>query len=329
MNNNFVYSYIRRICYLTGSILILLIGLLVAIVSNIPFKEVFKPVQLSYANSAASMYDSGIDYVETTLYNAKYTGYDCYKDGKKYASYYYCLVNNQCTFVLLECSEKKPLPEVLNQYTIKARLLENNNLSSKMKKEFSEYLGWNIDGLDKVSSNIYIDETAYHKHLYFFLMLFIGIIFIILFILLITNILYFAKPSLYPACRYFNMLEGTRSINHVNYEFNSKVLLKTGNITLTESYVIATSLFNIEILPINNIIWAYKHSTLHHFFGLPFNLTYNLNLVSKPHIYTYSPRNKKEDTDTVLSYFEEHYPNIIIGYSKENKQIVKGILKES
>lgn len=295
---------------------------------NVPFREILKPAEMSYANNASSMYDSGVDYVQVTLYNAKYTGYDCKKNGKVYASYYYCLVNNQCTFVLLEQNGNKKLPEILDNYTIRARLIKSNKLSKKMFSEFSESLGWNTTGLSKISSKIIIDETAYHRQMYIFLMILFIIIYVILFLFFLTAVIHIIKPSLYPACRYYNMLEGTRSIAHVNYELESRVLLNTGNITLTENYIVARSNFHIEILPINNIIWAYEHSTWHHFFGIFFNLTYTLHFVSKPHMYTYSPRNTKEDIDVVIDYLKDNYPNILIGYTKENKNTATAILKQ-
>ena len=328
MNDNYVYSYVRRISALIAGLFFTLILILLVVVFNIPFREILNPAEMSYANNASSMYDSGVDYVQVTLYNAKYTGYDCKRNGKVYASYYYCLVNNQCTFVLLEQNDKKPLPETLDNYTIRARLIENNKLSKKMISDFSESLGWNTTGLSKISSKIIIDETSYHRQMYIFVMLFFGIIFIILFSFFASAIIHFIKPAWYPACRYYNMLEGTRSIAHVNYELESRVLLNTGNITLTENYIVARSNFHIEILPINNIIWAYEHSTWHHFFGLIFSLTYTLHFVSKPHMYTYSPRNTKEDIDTVIDYLKDNYPNIIIGYTKENKTAAANILKQ-
>lgn len=319
--NNFIYSYIRKICIRSAIISAIAMLIVFAIAHGIPFNDVFSLPTMSFANSAATVYDSGVEYVEVTLNNAKYTGFDCIKRGKVYASYYYSLINNQCTFILVKNSSSKPLPDVLNNYTIQARLLEINDLSENMMKDFSENIGWTPEGLRKVSSHVIIDETAYHIDVYYYLALCLLVIIIMFLSFTLVNIFYAFVPKFSPPCMTFNRLsEREHNIAHVNFELSSRIILQSGNITLTENYIVTTGPLSIEIVPINKIVWAYEHSTWHHILWFKIKLTYTLHILCKHRIYIYSPRNTKEDIDTVINYLQDNYPNVIFGYTKENKK---------
>lgn len=324
MKKNFVYSYIQKICIRSAVISAVAMIIIILIGHSIPFDDVFSLSSMSFANSASTVYDSGTEYVEVTLNNAKYTGFDCIKRGKIYASYYYSLVNNQCTFILVKNSSSSPLPETLNDYTIQARLIETNQLSDKMMKDFAQNIGWTTEGLKKVAASVIIDETAYHIDIYYYLALCLIITALLLLCFTVINIVYAFIPKISPPCIVFNRLsEREHSIAHVNFELTSRVILQSGNITLTENYIVTTGLLSIEMIPINKIVWAYEHSTWHHFLWFKIKLTYTLHILCQHKIYLYSPRNTKEDIDSVIHYLQDNYPDIIFGYTKENKKIAR------
>lgn len=322
MQNDFIYTHIRKISIYNTIISFAGFGIILALAFYIPFSDILYPVQMSYANSASTVYGSDVEYVEVTLNNAHYTGYDCYRRGKVYASYYYSLINNSCTLILVKNDQHKKLPEVLENYTIKARLIENSKLTEKVISGMSADLDWTKEGLKSVTSAVTIDETEYHLDIYFYLAICLGTIALILISFIIANVIYAIFPALYPACIYFKRLSGRENkIMHVNRELSSGIIFKSGNIILTDNYIISTSSFNIEIIPINKIIWAYEHSTWHHFLWFKTKLTYNLNLLCKHRIHAYFPRNTKEDIETVLNYLLSKSPDIILGYTKENQKL--------
>lgn len=322
MKKDFIYPYIKKICIRSSIISAIAAFIVVIIGYNIPFSDVFSLSSMSLANSASTVYASGVEYVEVKLNNARYTGFDCIRHGKVYGSYYYSLVNNQCTFILVKNSSSSPLPEILNDYTIQAKLVEYDNMSENMMEDFAQNLGWTVEGLKKVSSAVIIDETAYNINIYYYLVLCLIVTVIMLVSFTIINIVYIFIPKIAPPCITFNRLsEHEHNIMRVNFELASRVLLKSGNITLTKNYIVITRFFNIEIIPINKIIWAYEHSTWHHILWFKFKLTYTLHILCKHKIYFYSPRNTKEDIDTVINYLNNNYPDIIFGYTKENRKM--------
>lgn len=328
MQKDFIYTHIRKICIYSTLISLAAFLVIVVFCFRIPFSDIFYPAQMSYANSASTVYDSDVEYVEITLNDAHYTGYDCYRRGKVYASYYYSLINNSCTLILVKNNGQKKLPEVLNNYKIKARLIENSKLTDKVISNMSIDLDWTKSGIKSVTSAITIDETRYHLYIYYYLAICLGTISLILISFIIANVIYAVFPSLYPACIYFKRLsDGKDKIAHVNFELSSRTILESGNIILTDNYIISKSLFSIELIPINKIIWAYEHSTWHHFLWFKIKLTYTLNLLCRHRIHAYSPRNTKENIDTVINYLQDNYPDIIFGYTKENK--IKALKKSS
>lgn len=322
MHKDYIYSHIRKTGILSSIICSIILAIVIGLYFYIPFTDVFFPNSLTFANSAATMYASDVEFVEITLNDAKYTGYDCYKHGRKYASYYYSLVNNSCTLILVSNSAKNNLPNVLNEYTIKARLVEDSKLSDEVISHMAEDLNWTETGLRSVTSNITIDETSYHLDIYSYLALVLITIGLISLGFLITNIVYIILPGLHPACINFRrLISGKRGLEHVNYELSSKLILQSGSISLTENYIVSKNFFSIEIIPINSIIWAYEHSTWHNFLWFKLKLTYTLNLMCRHGIHADSTHNTKEDIDTILNYLEDNYPDIIFGYTKDNRKL--------
>src|SRR5574344_1007597 len=191
MRKDFIYTHIRKISLLSGILSAIALAIFITIYINIPFTDIFYPSYLSYPSSAETVYKSGTEYVKIKLNNVKYTGYDCVKHGKVYGSYYYSLVNNSCTFILVENNGNTKPPKTLNNHTISARLVKRNDMVNSMCKSFAKDLGWTTDGLKNVSSSIVIDETEYHSNIFYYLIIFLWVMFLVLTSFLILNIFYY------------------------------------------------------------------------------------------------------------------------------------------
>lgn len=317
--NNFVYKHIRKTS-IYSSILMFPFFIIVILISiKIPFKEIFTPLELSVANSAKTVYESGIEYVELTLSEVHYTGYDSYRRNKKNGSYYYSLVNNNCTLILIETKSKKP-PKLLSDYKINARLIEDSELSETVIKKLAKDLDWTVDGLTSVTSNITIDETAYHKEIYIYVGLTLITLIIIFISIIIKNIIYILFPGFHPSCIFFTRLGGSiKELNKVNYEICNDVVLKADNIILTEKYIISATTFNLEIIPIRSVFWIYEHIPAHHRIKNPSSHT--LIFVCRHKIYFDFKRISSDNLSEIIKYIENRYPSILLGYSKENHDI--------
>lgn len=323
MKSNYIYQHIRK-----SSIINILISLVILIIISVitymmPFKAIYNPKEIALVHQASYAYANDIEYISITLNDVHYTGYDNYRNGKIVASYYYSLSNNLCTILLLRNPDRK-LPEHLNNYSINARLEEFDGHSNQVIEKMAEDLNWTKDGLRSVTSDVMIDETGYKADLYQYLALSLFIFGIISVSYLISNFVYALIPAAHPSCIYFRRLSKDRkTIENVNHELHSKLILESGNTALTENYIVRTTLFNIEIIPITRIVWAYEHTKWHHFLWIKTRLSYTLSILYGHNIHIDSSGNTKEDIDTILEYLSENYPNMILGYTEENKAAAK------
>ena len=327
LKNNFIYMHIRHICFRIISLMLIPLALFVLLLNQTPFLKVFRPFQLTYANSANTVYDSGNEYVQITLKDVTYTGYDCTRQGKRYGSYYYSLVNHSCTFIVVDTSDIKEVPATLDNYTISAKLVPHDSMLEQVLENFSQDMEWTYDGMLSVTSPIVIDETEYNLEFFRYLAFIYILVFLFILAVIIIHIIYFVFPWLYPACINFRRINHVhKGIAHVNHELNNRVIHQFGNITLTEHFLVAFTSFHLEIVPIKKIVWVYSHSRWHRILWFKSKLSYSLYITCKKNIKIYSPRNTLEDIEAVIEYFQDNYPDILIGFSKENKQEAKKIV---
>jgi hypothetical protein len=69
--------------------------------------------------------------------------------------------------------------------------------------------------------------------------------------------------------------------------------LATDDLFITEHFFIAVTDRTVAVVPIREIIWVYKHSTLHKFLWYHFSISYTLSLTARKHIYIQFPKNTK------------------------------------
>lgn len=319
MKNNYIYKHIRKSSILGIILAILVLSAILMLYIILPFREVLSPKEIPLIHQISYAYSNDVEYIEITLNDIHYTGYDSYRHGKVYASYYYSLSNNSCTLILVKNVGGK-LPDILNNYTIRARLIENDSHSSQVIEQMADDLNWTKEGLKSITSDITIDETAFKSDTYMYLAITLGVIGIIIFSYLLSNIAYAIIPAIHPSCIYFRRLTKDRkTIENVNNELRSNLIIRSGNTALTKNYIVRTTPFNIEIIPITRIVWAYEHSTWHHILWFKTKLTYTLSILYGYNIHIDSYGNTKEHIDTIIEYLSENYPGIILGYTPENK----------
>ena len=95
--------------------------------------------------------------------------------------------------------------------------------------------------------------------------------------------------------------------------------LATEDIFITEHFFIFTSNYGNAIIPIKEIIWIYKYSTMHKFFWYHFSITYTLHISASKYLYLQCPKNIKSDIDGIIDYLSEANHDILVGFSEENR----------
>jgi|GEM_PF-3012363 len=321
--DNYIYSYIRKISVRLGIVHAIALCVIIALMVIIPFNQIFSPHEMLFVEDAASEYKSGNEYVEVTLNGLKYTGYDLIRHKEVYGSYYYSLVDDKATFVLVRKGISE-LPEEINNYTVRAKLVELDDEDTAMLKKFAKDLNWNYKGLMMVSSQIIVDETEYNASVYYYLFAILILIMVYCIARIVLQIIYYIFPWFHGSVRMFSRLTGGRKgIEYVCREMEQEILLESGNIILTKNYFVSISRYNIEMVPVRKVIWVYQHSTWNRFFSLREKYIYTLNLYCDHGITVESSRNTGEDVSLVINYIKDKYENIIVGYSKENKNLAE------
>ena len=87
-----------------------------------------------------------------------------------------------------------------------------------------------------------------------------------------------------------------------------------------------TSPYGNAIVPIQQILWIYKYSTLNKFLWYHFSISYTLHITTKKHLYIQCPKNIKSDIDGIIDYLSEANHDILVGFTEENRMKVQGNL---
>ena len=143
---------------------------------------------------------------------------------------------------------------------------------------------------------------------------------------LIFNILCIRFPVLAPACQNLVVFGNPQKLlAEAEEELASLAQLSTEDMFITEHYFIETSIYGNAIIPIDQIIWIYKYSTLHKFFWYHISISYTLHINANKHLYIQCPKNIKSDIDGIMDYLAEANHNILVGFNEKNRLEVQKI----
>lgn len=287
----------------------------------IPFYQLWNPEKITSAEQIAGLYDKEHNYIDITWQKLYYSGYDYLENGKKVGSYYYALENDICYFVILPPEMTESRAEVLEQVQVTARLVSGGKTLQDLIKGMAEDLGWTAQGLSAVTSHIVIDGMGYawiRSNLLFGINTLLAIIAGFTIGRLAVFIL---RPMYYPACRQMKCYGSVKShMRQINKERREENLI-CGDLTITRHYLIYISKYEMQIIPLKDIFWAYKYSMYHRFRKQ--KLTYTLRVVGRRGVMVIAPEQKKREVDKILAYLEEAVAGIRIGYKKEYERTAK------
>ena len=145
-------------------------------------------------------------------------------------------------------------------------------------------------------------------------------------ICLILYLLYIKFPFLSPACQNLMVFGNPiRMLEEAEEELATLPQLATEDMFITEHYFILTSPYGNAIVPIQEILWIYKYSTLHKFLWYHFSISYTLHITANKHMYIHCPKNTKSDIDGIIDYLAEANHDILVGFNEENRLKVQAV----
>ncbi|MBP3451547.1 MAG: hypothetical protein J6J73_02015, partial [Agathobacter sp.] len=253
--------YKRR---LFSPILYLLILLVLWIV--FPLGEMLSPLPLKNASQIEGVYEAKKEYVTVTFEDLTFTGYTTNRFGSTNGYWYYGIKDDVCYIVLLTpltCEEGNPSIENLS---VTCRIVNHPKLYEKLLNELSTDLEWTTEGMANQLPNVFYSEPDYNPITNFVLFLIYFGTLLYTLLTLIRYILYIFFPYLAPACQNLIVFGNPKKqLEEAEEELATLPQLATEDMFITEHYFIMTSPYGNAIVPIQEILWIYKYSTLHKF----------------------------------------------------------------
>jgi hypothetical protein len=290
--------------------------------------EMLHPAAWSEADTFAGVVNGEKDYVRTTFSNLTFCGYTRELHGQTQGYYYYASLDKQCIIVLLSpdtCEEGLPAIEAL---TVTGRILEGKESYQTLLSYLADDLDWTKAGIEEKLPASYFSEPDYHivSTVLLFFLYFATMVYALGH--LIFCLLYIRFPVLAPACQNLIVFGSpSKILAEAEEELLTLPQLATEDMFITEHYFIMTSPDGNAIVPIQEILWIYKHSTLHKFLWYHFSISYTMHITADKHLYVTCPKNTKSDIDGIMDYLAEANHNILVGFNEENRlkiQTVQG-----
>ncbi|MGN0341704.1 MAG: DUF6709 family protein [Roseburia sp.] len=289
-----------------------------------PLSSIISPESVSENTSFAQLFQQDRHYVRITLTDLKFTGHTQKILGRTTGYYYYKIQDDQCRIVLLSsntCEEGLP---TIDQVTIRARVYGNNTAYRKLLSSLADDLHWTESGIMDKTSDYYLSEPGFRWGASMFLMILYVLTGLYACVNIILYIIYILFPWLAPACRQLSRFGSPRHmLEEAEEELATLPQLLTEDMFITEHYFIEISNSGIAFVPIQKIMWIYKHSTLHKLFWYHFSISYTLCIIAGKHLYIRCPKNQKSDIDGIIDYLSEANHDILVGFNEKNRQKVQ------
>lgn len=289
-----------------------------------PISKMVFPEKADSKDDLESLYEEDVSYVDTKISNLYFSGYTKTRFGLTSGYYYYTKRGDECIIVLLSPStSEEGLPKI-SSLQIKGRLAKSDRTMKELLTKLSKDLDWTEEGITSKVSPYYISEPDCRNFgSYLLLFLYFASLLYAL-ISLILAVTYYRFPVLSPPVTQLSRFgKPAELLAEAEEELATLPQLATDDMFITEHYFIETSKYGIAIVPIQEIIWVYKHSTLHKFFWYHFSISYTLHITANKHLYIHCPKNIKSDIDGIIDYLAEANHNILVGFNEENRLAVQ------
>lgn len=296
--------------------------------TTLPVLSVTFPTKLSKLSQMERLYQNKDVYVSASLKDIKFTGYTKTLFNRTIGYFYYIgnADERECSVILLSpttCEQGLP---VIHKLSVRGKILAADQNYNALLENLSSDLSWTLSGIRSKVNGYYLSEPdfRYEAGIFLFFILTVSTVFSCLSILLC--VLFMARPDLSPPCQMLGHFGKPRELLALaEEELATLPQLATEDMFITEHFFIETSKYGIAIVPIQEIIWIYKHSTLHKLFWYHFSISYTLNITANKHVYIHCPKNIKSDIDGIIDYLSEANHNILVGFSEENRQKIRAM----
>lgn len=317
-----IKAYYRK--RLFSPLLYLLLLLILSIIFPLP--NLCFPKEIKEGTSLSKLYDKRTYFVDVTLHDLYFTGYKKDWLGINVGYFYYTMYKDDCIIVLLKPNTSQQGAPEIKELTIRAQILPNATSENLLLENLAEDLSWSSSGIKKTVSSIMLSEPDGCGPRAALLRYFVILSVLYSLFSIITYGLYILRPEFSPPIRKLAPYgKPKRILVEAEEELLTLPQLATDDMFITEHYFIETSSYGVAVVPIQEIIWIYKYSTLHKLLWHHFSISYTLYITAGKRQYIKCPKNTKTDIDGIMDYLAEANHNILVGFSEENRKTVEEI----
>jgi len=325
---NYITKNIRRVCKQRLIAPTLYSAFLILIWFVFGLHAILFPSNITKNKDLQSLYQQNTKYVKAEFKTLYFTGYTQKLFGSTTGYYYYAKWQKQVLIVLVSPDKSQEGLSQLKNVHLNARILPGTDSLAyqSLLQNLSNDLDWTASGIHGQISSYYLSQPDSHlilSGLFLFCYFFSGIYAVIS---ILKFLFYIRFPHHATACRQLKSFGKPKELLALaEEELATLPQLATEDMFITEHFFIEISKYGIAIVPISEIIWIYKHSTLNKIFWYHFNISYTLHITANKHLYIQCPKNMKSDIDGIIDYLAEANHNILVGFNEENRLQVQKI----
>lgn len=290
-----------------------------------PLGNILAPLQMTEAKALTDAYHNGNEYITITFDDLTFTGYTTTRFGSTNGYWYYGTSKEKCFIVLLTpltCEEGLPL---IDSLTTTCKVAHGRESYEDVLEYLAADLEWTSEGITNQLPDFYFSEPDCNP--FTNIILFLAYFGTLLYALVsfIRSLLFIRFPFLAPAVQNLVVFGNPKKqLEEAEEELATLPQLATEDMFITEHYFIMTSPYGNAIVPIQEILWIYKYSTLNKVLWYHFSISYTLHITANKHLFIHCPKNIKSDIDGIMDYLAEANHDILVGFTEANRRKVQG-----
>lgn len=295
-----------------------------------PISGLAFPRQVSSEVPFRELGAGNFSYISTTLTGLHFTGYTQKVLGHTNGYYYYTFQGGRCILALLSPSTCGDGISDIGQLRIQARIIRNFADYGTLTSLLAHDLNWTASGIRSQVPDYLLSEPGSHKALS---LLLLGSYFASGAYALVTIFLclaYILFPILSPTCRRLKLYGDARKLLAQAEEELAAILQRPGvptalprstakDLYVTENFFLAFTDGQVFVVPIHEVIWIYKHSTLHRSLRRNLKASYTLHIMANKRVHVQCSKYMESEIDGVMDGLSKASRKILVGFSEENR----------
>ena len=270
--------------------------------------------------SLPALYSDRERYVYAELKELYFTGYTKRFLGYTSGYYDYTMMDGTCVIVLLSPSTSSLGSPTIDDVYTKFEIQKNASSTGKLLSRLAQDLSWSEQGINDTVSSFMLSEPGARGPATLLLEAILILSFFYAAVTIVLYLVYIIFPPFSPPVMALRKYGRPRTILYkAERELSTLPQLATEDMFITEHYFIETSGYGTAIVPIDEILWIYKYSTLHKFLWHHFSISYTLHITANKRQHIACPKNIKSDIDGIMDYLAEANHSILVGFSEENR----------